>query len=290
MLSMTGCGYSDELFDDYQVSVEIKSLNNRFLEINLRSPSILNKFDILIRSQIKKYVTRGKIDITITIKEIMRDFEITPDIELAEKYYNAYNKIRSSIPQIRDSIRLSNILNAEGVIRIDEKHDTNKLWQATEKSLISALEELYKTKQAEGKDTMEDLKNILSKIENSLEEVVSNSDEYVRIYEERLREKITELVENLDEERVIHEVAIMSTKVDINEEIVRLKSHINMFKDTINNSENESVGRKLDFISQEMHREINTIGSKSNLIEISNSVINMKTELEKIKEQLRNVE
>ena len=290
MLSMTGYGFSEDVFSDFQVSVEVKSLNNRFLDINVKLPYLLNKYDSAMRNIVKKYTKRGKIDIYVSIKGIKHDFNIKPDLDLADKYYETYDKILWHLKSkgLRDNIRLFNILNADGVITIDEKQDTEKIWTGTEQLLKNSLEQLVETKLREGNETKNDLLKIISTMEDNLQEIKNYAQKSIKIYEEKIRTKILELIENVDEERLLQEVAIMSTKIDINEEINRLSTHILLLKDTI--EENSSIGRKLDFISQEMHREINTIGSKSTYIEISNNIINMKTLLEQLKEQIRNIE
>ncbi len=292
MLSMTGYGFSEEIYDGYQVSVEVKSLNNRFLDINIKLPYVINNYDSAIRNITKKYAKRGKIDILITLVETSHDFEIKPDLILSERYYDTFDAILKHLKDkgLRDNVRLFNLINAEGIINVNEKHNAEKIWTGTEQQLIKALEQLVVSKEKEGYETKSDLQKIITYMENQLKEIKKYSEESITKYEEKLRKKITDLLEEkkIDEERVLQEVAIMSSKVDINEEINRLSSHIQFFRNTL--EEEESVGRRLDFISQEINREINTIGSKSLHIGVSNIIINMKTELEKLKEQIRNIE
>ncbi len=294
MISMTGYGHSEEVFEDFQIMVEIRSLNNRFLDINLRTPYLLNSYDVQIRNKIKRYVKRGKIDLMITIDETAHDIEIIPDLETTEKYYNAFNTILNHVKSMdvnfRDNIRLFNLLNSDGVINVREKKDAEKIWDKVEGLLTNALDQLVESRTREGEVIKTDLEKLNLFIEDKLEHIKKYTDESLKNYEDKLRSKMKELLEdsNIEEDKILQEVATMSTKTDINEELNRLASHIKLFKDTI--WEEDSVGRKLDFVTQEMHREINTIGAKSNHIEISNIIINMKTELEKIKEQIRNVE
>lgn len=294
MLSMTGYGYAEEIYEEFQITVEMRSLNNRFLDINLRTPYLLNSYDVKIRNIIKDYVKRGKIDLMINIDETSHDVEIIPDMDTVDKYYMAFDKILKHVKTIdnnfRDNIRLFNLLNAEGVINVREKKDAEKIWDKVESMLITALEQLVESRTKEGEGIKEDLSSINEYLKEKLHLIKGYSDESMKNYEDKLKTKMKELLQdaNIEEDKILQEVAAMSTKTDINEEMNRLESHIKLFKDTI--QEDDSVGRKLDFISQEMHREINTIGAKSNHIEISNVIINMKTELEKIKEQIRNVE
>ncbi|MFW5891103.1 MAG: YicC/YloC family endoribonuclease [bacterium] len=292
MYSMTGYGNAEEQYEDFHLSVEIKSLNNRYLDINIKLPYIMNTYENSIRNIIKQKINRGKLDIMVNLNEINHNFEIRPDLNLAEKFYDTYKEILNHLNHkgLRDNVRLFNLLNAEGVINIEERQNVEEIWKATEKLLNSSLDNLLLSREREGNETKENLSKIINIIEKHLIIVKNNSEESIKKYEEKLRNKINEFIEEnkMNEERVLQEVASMSTKVDINEEINRLTSHINLFKDTL--TKKESVGRKLEFITQELHREINTIGAKSNSIEISNIIIEMKTELEKIKEQLRNVE
>lgn len=292
MLSMTGYSFVEEVYDDFQLSIEVKSLNNRFLDINLKLPYVLNSFDVKIRNIIKKYAKRGKIDVTLNFKELVHNFEIKPDLLLAKKYYKSFDGIKKYLEKegLKDNVRLFNILNAEGVIVIDEKKNLDHIWEKTEILAHKAGKLFIESKEIEGENTKKDLVKIVSYLEDHIKEIEKYSDISVKKYEEKLKNKVIELLQDkkIEEERILQEVAIMATKIDINEELSRLLSHMNLIKNTL--KEDSSIGRKLDFISQEINREINTIGSKSLHIDISNITINMKTELEKLKEQIRNIE
>ncbi len=294
MISMTGYGYSEETYEFIRISVEIKTVNNRFLDINLRNPYVLNSYDGKIRNKIRDQIKRGKIDVYINLHRLVNDYEIIPDVETAVLYYKTFNEIKDRLkkedPSFNDNAKLSDIINAEGIISVKEKRDSEKIWEKVEMILEDSIGKLMHSKKLEGENTRKDLDHLINSIDTNLQEIKNHTGDFIKCFEEKIRNKMEELLKDssINEERIMQEVSIMSTKTDVNEEIKRLESHIALFKDTMDKEEHS--GRKLDFISQEILREINTIGSKSPNIEISNIIINMKTELEKIKEQIRNVE
>lgn len=288
MISMTGYGYLEVRENDLDITIEIKSVNNRYTDINIKIPYLLNSYEKNIRNLILQKAQRGKIDINIYIKDKNQDYKINVNLPLAKKYYDCFYSIINEF-NLKDDIRLSYFLKAEGVIEIDEKKDTDQLWEILEKNIKVVLEEFYLSKKAEGEETKKHILNCINIIEEKLNFVKDNSKDFIKIYEDKIKKKIKELVgDGYDENRILMEVALLGSKCDITEELERLSSHIKQFK--IICEKEEAIGRQLEFISQEINREINTIGSKANSIIISEQIIDMKTELEKIKEQIRNIE
>lgn len=292
MYSMTGYGFTEEVYEDFQVSVELRSLNNKYLDINIRIPYHLGFFEPKIKNIIKNYVKRGKIDVSINLQETIHNFKIIPDLALADAYYDAFRQVIKHFKgKIGDKVNLNHIILSNGVINVDKGVNIEKFWQGIEKALSSSINQLNENKKMEGDSTKKDLEEIIEYLDGNLNKISNYSIESITKYEQKLKNKIKDLLENkqIGEDRILQEVAIMSTKIDINEEVSRLFSHINLFREAIK-EENDSVGRKLEFISQEMSREMNTISSKANHSEISTLIIDMKIKLEQIKEQIRNIE
>ncbi len=285
---MTGYGYIETTENNIDIVVEIKSVNNRYCDINIKMPYFLNPYERDIKEMILKKAQRGKIDAVVLIKDKTPNYKITANPELAKKYYDCFAELIDEL-DLNDSVRLSYMLKSEGVIVIEEDRDAERLWNILAKYIDTCLNQYYETKKSEGEQTKKHVLDCLSNIEKSADTIKKNIKEYSKVYEEKVRKKIFDLVgEDFDENRILQEVGIIASKTDISEELERLTSHIKQFKKQC--KKNDAVGRQLDFISQEMNREINTIGAKSNSVEISEYVIDMKTELEKIKEQIRNIE
>lgn len=288
MYSMTGYGYSEIKNDNVDIIVEIKSVNNRYCDINFKMPYFLNSFENEIKSLILKKANRGKIDIIIILSEKNPTYKMSTNLSLANQYLKIYSDLLNSL-DIKDDIKLMHIAKAEGVISVEADRDGEKFWKTVRKQVEKALKDFHATKEVEGKETEKHILECLAKIEDNLDKIRKNSKDYMKVFEEKIKNKIAELIDGeIDENRILHEVGIIASKTDIDEEIERLSSHLKQFKKTCKRK--EAIGRQLEFISQEMNREINTIGSKANSIKISELIIEMKTELEKIKEQLRNIE
>jgi uncharacterized protein (TIGR00255 family) len=288
MLSMTGYGYTETTEDNVDIVVEIKSVNNRYCDVNIKMPYFLNPYESDIKKMILKKAQRGKIDVVILLKDREPDYEIIANTELAKKYYNCYDNLINALG-LHDDVRFGYLLKAEGVITIQEDRDSERLWNMIKKYINQTLEQYYNSKKAEGEETSKHILECVENMEKQLSEIRSNMKEYTTNYEEKIRKKINDLIgDEFDENRVLQEVGIVAAKTDISEEVERLEAHVKQFKK--NCKKNDAIGRQLDFISQEMNREINTIGAKANSVDISENVIGMKIELEKIKEQIRNVE
>ena len=290
--SMTGFGRCEITEGDRKFTVEMKGVNHRYLDANIRMPKKLNFFDSAIRSLLKKYAQRGKVDIFITYEDMSENqVSLKYNEPLAKEYLTYFKQMEESFG-LENDIRVSALSRCTEVLTMEEQApDEEALWNGLKKALEGALEQFVETREAEG----ENLKNdILSKLEGMLEKVSyieNRSPEIVAEYREKLEEKVKELLADtqMDEGRIAAEVVIFADKICTDEEVVRLKSHISHMRETFL-SEEGGIGRKLDFIAQEMNREANTILSKANDIEVSNCAIDLKTEIEKIREQVQNIE
>ncbi len=288
--SMTGFGSASLLTDKFTIEVEIKSINSRFLDIAVRLPRSLNSKEIEIRNLIKKSINRGKISLNIFLKK-----------EGAENGIPSYNKeslvgiakLLKNIKadsELKEEIQLSDILSFHNVIFSDSSDYSEEEYKLTEKAILDSIDKLKIMRGDEGKQLVIDLQNRVTIIENVVDEIVELGKESVKEYFDKLKERAKELVEKFADydDRLKMELAMLSEKYDITEETVRLKSHINQFRQTLDSG--VEVGKKLNFVVQEMNREANTINNKSVSLEISNRGIIIKEELEKIREQIQNIE
>lgn len=291
MKSMTGYGRSEYKDERYEFTVEIKAINHRYKDFFLRIPKNLNSFENNIRKTINSFVGRGRVEVYIQYESLSKsERNIKLDIPLVQGYYNALVKINQELPQINQDIDLSLITSFPEVIRAVEKEDDiNELWNCLEIALKNALLQLDRSRLKEGEHLEAELLSRTTKIEERIKTIEKLSpivEEEYKVHLKKTIESYTQEIE-IDEHRLLTEVAIFVDKVSIREEITRLHSHILQFKLTFSE---DVIGRKLDFIVQEMNREINTIGSKSNNFSISSEVVEIKSELEKIREQIQNIE
>ena len=290
--SMTGFGRCEVSEGDRKFTVEMKGVNHRYLDANIRMPKKLNFFDSAIRTVLKQYVTRGKVDIFITYEDFTENqVALKYNESLAKEYLDAFKKMEETFG-LENDIRVSTVSRCPEVLTMEEQSaDEDELWKGLKKALEGALKQFVETRGIEG----ENLKNdIIAKLDGMYEKVASievRSPEIVAEYRAKLEEKVKELLADtqMDEGRIAAEVVIFADKICTDEEVVRLKSHIAHMKETFATEEN-GIGRKLDFIAQEMNREANTILSKANDIEVSNYAIDLKTEIEKVREQIQNIE
>lgn len=289
---MTGFGRCEVSEGDRKFTVEMKGVNHRYLDANIRMPKKLNFFDSAIRTVLKQYVTRGKVDIFITYEDLTENqVALKYNESLAKEYLDAFKKMEE-IFGLENDIRVSTVSRCPEVLTMEEQSaDEDELWKGLKKALEGALKQFVETRGIEG----ENLKNdIIAKLDGMSEKVACievRSPEIVAEYRAKLEEKVKELLADtqMDEGRIAAEVVIFADKICTDEEVVRLKSHIAHMKETFATEEN-GIGRKLDFIAQEMNREANTILSKANDIEVSNYAIDLKTEIEKVREQIQNIE
>lgn len=288
MTSMTGYSYVETSTETSTVSVEIKSVNSRFLDLTINLPPYLNQLESSFRAIISEKVVRGKIDVYIRVKETESDIEIAADTNAAKAYLDAIKKIADATGYSSD-IPLSLIISQPGVLNTNQNYDVEKYGQMISPVLKEALDKFCADRKREGENLKKDLLSKLSK----LEECAAFFKEWQPKMETNFKEQITAkfkelLADQVDENRIMTETAAMLVKYTINEEIVRLHSHLAAMKTEIEN--NPAPGKKLDFLCQEANREINTIGSKNQFAEVGAMVIASKDSLENIREQAKNVE
>jgi uncharacterized protein (TIGR00255 family) len=289
--SMTGYGRGEATVGGYESVVEIKSVNSRYCEISLRSPKSLNEREGDINRIIKEAFSRGRISAFVTVTDPTPEsvpYRVNP--AAVRSYRTLLDEIRREAG-IEEPVRLEHIIKYPDVLEADHvEENLDAIWQATEQAFQAACKGMQTMRLQEGAALRSELEERLAGIETKLREVERLSPIRVTSSAERMRERLTELIEEgrIDRERIEFEMAMLADKLDVREECVRLDSHLVQFREAI--ASGEPVGRKLNFLSQEMNREINTIGSKSNDADMAHLVVGMKEELEKIKEQVENVE
>ena len=289
--SMTGFGRCEITEGQRKFIVELKSVNHRYLDVNIRMPKKLNFFESAIRNLLKQYAQRGKVDIFITYEDSSENqVALKYNAALAEEYLS-YLKQMQECFGLDNDIRVSTLSRYPEVLTMEEQVvDEEELWNGLEKALKGAFTQFVETRTVEGENLKKD---ILAKLDEMLELVAyieTRSPEIVTEYRAKLENKVKELLGDtqIDEGRLAAEVIIFADKICTDEETVRLKSHIEHMRSTL--EEKEGIGRKLDFIAQEMNREANTILSKANDLDVSNHAIDLKTGIEKVREQIQNIE
>ena len=289
--SMTGFGKGNLEENGRRFNVEIKSVNNRYLDLNIKLPRQLNELEDRVRKYIASRISRGKIDIYINQEKFNEeDINANVDEKVADAYYNAFVTLKEKF-KLKDDITLSLLSRMPDVINVDKREDDiDEVWETLSKALDMAINMLVDMRLKEGLKLSKDIILRCDVILTKVLEIEKRSPEMVDEFREKILNRVKDYLKEVevDEARLLNEVAFFSDKCNITEEIVRLKSHIEQFKNTFNL--NEPTGRKLDFLIQEMNREINTIGSKSNDLTITNLVVEVKSELEKIREQIQNIE
>ncbi|MCL2765039.1 MAG: YicC family protein [Treponema sp.] len=288
MISMTGYAYREKTGQDLSVSAEIKGLNNRYLEIYVNLPPWLSMYEANIREKISSCCGRGKAEVFIRVREHNVPVNININKNAARAYYDALKKLSKELG-IKEKIGLASLLGMESVIEIEKNRDAERYWQEIQPLLDEAITAFCQEREREGKHTEEDILSHLGIIESSLKNISAFAPVIESTLKENIKMRFTELLGNqVDENRVIAETASLLLKYTISEEISRLASHLAEFR--AETQKNKRPGKKLDFLCQEINREINTIGSKSAIIEVSSEVLRMKETLENIREQLRNIE
>jgi uncharacterized protein (TIGR00255 family) len=289
--SMTGFGRGFETFEDMEITVEMRSVNHRYLEVYQRVPRSCGFLEDSLKAVINEEIKRGKIDLNLKIKSKGKeDIEILPNVNLARKYFEAISEIAKELG-VKREVRLETILKYPDVLEISEiEADEESLSQKVLKVANDALSELVEMRINEGKVLKEDIEERLSMLEEMALRLDKNSNERINFYRERLFEKMSEVLEDasIDEGRILLEAAIYADRSSVEEETTRLKSHFSQMREMLRSD--EPVGRKLDFLIQEMNREVNTIGSKCSGLEDTSTVVEMKAEIEKIREQVQNIE
>lgn len=288
MTSMTGYSYIEQNTENAVVSVEIKSVNSRFLDLTVNLPPFLNPLESFFRDLVTKKVVRGKVDVFIRVKETESDVEITADTKAAKAYYDAIKKISDSIGYSQE-IPIGLIVSQPGVLNSSKNYDAEKYKEMILPVFNSSLDVFVKDRFREGENLKKDLLEKLVKLEECASFFKEWQPKMEAMFKEQITKKFNELLgDNADENRIMTETAAMLVKYTINEEIVRLSSHLEAMKNEIN--DNPVPGKKLDFICQEINREINTIGSKNQFTEVGAMVITAKDAIENIREQSKNVE
>lgn len=289
--SMTGFGRCEESNEEGKILVEMKSVNHRYCEINIRLPKKFLHFEPKIKNLIKQEVTRGKVDVYIKFLDYnSNSVRVKYNENLAQEYMDAFERMKERF-HIDNNVGISSLASFPEVITLEEKTtEEDKIWDTIEEVVVSATKKLLETKSREGKNLQKDILLKLEEISNYLLFIEEKAPQIVEDHYNKLRGKVDDLLGDtqIEESIIATEVATFADKVCVDEEIVRLKSHISNMKDTI--EEENGIGRKLDFITQEMNREANTILSKINDIEVASVAINLKTEVEKVREQIQNVE
>ncbi|WP_294350790.1 YicC/YloC family endoribonuclease [uncultured Clostridium sp.] len=290
--SMTSFGRAQgEEGKKYLFSIEMKSVNNRYLDINIRLPKFMIALEEEIRKIINKKLSRGKVDVFINYKSYgISEAKPKVNLELAKEYYECFRKLSDSLGIVND-VTVSKLAKFQDVITLEaEEENLEEILEEIKALLEVTLEKMLAMRVAEGEKLKEDILVKLVEIESYVKEIEGFAEQVPKQYKKRLEDRIKELTSNIsiDEERIANEVAIFADKAAVDEEVTRLYSHLNQMRKTL--ELNEPIGRKLDFIVQEMNRETNTIGSKCNDMDMTNLVINIKNLLEKIREQVQNIE
>lgn len=290
--SMTGFGRGEATADGISVTVELKTVNSRYLDISFRLPQSIQDKELELKELLQKHIERGKVNTSVRIDKAETG---VPEITFNEKLVTGYTKMLNDLRKsagIEDSVTLDNLLQFNNIFESREHNDEElkKIWTLTQKSAESAAKKLMQMRRQEGRQLEEDLNNRIDHIDKMLSIIMDKIEDRSAEIKADLLARINDLVESdkIDPDRLEMEVAILVDKMDITEEIVRTQSHIKFFRKAVNND--QSVGRRLNFLSQEINREINTIGSKANDSEISQYVVQAKESLEQIREQVQNVE
>ena len=289
--SMTGFGRQEVTEGNRKFTVEIKSVNHRYLDVNIKMPKKLNFFESSIRSLLKEYMERGKVDLFISYEDYSeKNGALKYNEDIAGQYLAYLNEMAEHF-KLENDIRVSTLSRYPEVFTMEEQTiDEKELWSVLEKAIRGACEQFVASRIKEGEHLRADLCDKLDGMLTYVDFIEERSPVLLIEYKERLEEKVKELLgdKQIDDARIATEVTIFADKVCVDEETVRLKSHIKSTKETL--MAGGSVGRKLDFIAQEMNREANTILSKANDLEISDIGINLKTDIEKVREQIQNIE
>lgn len=289
--SMTGFGRFEESNEKRRVSVEMKSVNHRYLDLNIKMPRKLNAFEPRIRSFLKSRLSRGKVDIYISFEDYeKRSSFLKYNAALAKTYMEHLRQISEDFSLDMD-IRTSTLSRYPEVLTMEEENDDDEsIWEIVQKAINAACDAFVASREKEGEALKNDLMGKLHGMEPLIDQVEERAPEILKEHRERLLEKVTELLgdTHIEESRIASEIVIYADKICTDEETVRLRSHLNNMMDVLETG--EEIGRKLDFIAQEMNREANTILSKANDKITSDIGIRLKTEIEKIREQIQNIE
>ena len=289
--SMTGFGRCEAVTDECKISVEIKAVNHRYLDLSIKMPKKFNYFEAAMRTLLKDYIQRGKVDVFITYEDYTEDqVSLKYNSTLAAEYMKNFEKMAEQFG-LEDDVTVSMLSRCPEVLTMEQvPEDEEHMWAMLQEVLKGAAENFVETRLREGENLKNDLIGKLDHMLSMVDFIEERSPKILEEYRQRLGDKVRELLQNstIDESRILTEVTVFADKICVDEETVRLRSHIEGMKKELRAG--GSVGRKLDFIAQEMNRESNTILSKSNDLEISDQGILLKTEIEKVREQIQNIE
>ncbi len=289
--SMTGFGRYEISEAQRKFTVEMKAVNHRYLDVSIKLPKKLSFFEVSVRNLLKKYIERGKVDLFVTYEEYAENNVcLRYNRELAKEYLKYIGQMAGEFG-LENDVKLSTLSRYPEILMMEEQTaDEEELWKGLEAAICGAAENFVRTRAAEGEHLKADLLGKLDDMLSHVDFIAQRSPEIIAQYREKLRDKVRELLEDtqIDEARLLTEVTLFADKVCVDEELVRLKSHISQTKEALIGG--GSVGRKLDFIAQEMNREANTILSKTTDLEVSEHAIELKTEIEKVREQIQNIE
>ena len=289
--SMTGFGRCEIVDAQKKIVIDLRSVNHRYCDINVKLPRMYLYLEDKIKDYVGKRVHRGKIDVSLYFESyVSQNKAISLDKELLKNYYEVLSEIKETC-NLRHDIGLSDLTRFSDIfIARQEEEDQEAVWQMVRSCLEKAVDDLEAMREREGSRMVEDLRLRAKNVLSDLSQVEVLAAKMAEGYAQRLRERMKELLEDVpvDEPRFLTEVALMADRVCVSEETVRLRSHFNELENIL--GEAEGIGRKLDFLVQEMNREVNTIGSKANDLQISKLVVNMKAEIEKLREQIQNIE
>lgn len=290
--SMTGFGRCEVMEGERKFTVEMKGVNHRYLDVNIRMPKKLNFFETAIRSLLKQSIQRGKVDIFISYEDFTENqMSLKYNESLAQEYMDCFGRMKEQF-SLENDIRVSTLSRCPEVLTMEEQViDEEELWNGLKKALEGAIGQFVETRTLEGSNLKKDIIEKLDGLLDLVGYIEERTPKIVAEYREKLEAKVRELLEDtqIEESRIAAEVVIFADKICTDEEVVRLRSHIIHMKETLQ-SEEAGIGRKLDFIAQEMNREANTILSKANDLEVSDKAIALKTEIEKVREQIQNIE
>jgi len=288
--SMTGFGHDERTRDGVGVTVEIRTVNHRYCDIYLRMPKQLNCFEDRVRAAISSQITRGKIDVFVTLDSQTADsHEVVLDEKLAASYLSALRKLSAQFG-LRDDVSASTLSRFPEILKVERKDEGELLGDLLEETVLGSVAALGAMREREGERLGESLVANLDNISGFVGRIAERAPTVVLEFKERLDNRIAELVDaqKLDPVRLATEVALFSDKCSIEEELVRLRSHFSQLREML--AAGSPIGKKLDFLIQEMNREVNTIGSKSNNLDITRMVVELKSEIEKMREQIQNIE
>lgn len=290
--SMTGFGRCEIVNEDAKITVEMKAVNHRYLDLGIKMPRRFNVYESAIRAKIKELgVERGKVDVFINCEDYKEEQgTLKFNVALAQEYVSVFRRMQEELG-VENDLRASTLARMPEVLTIEqEEDDEEELWQMLQDGICGAVENFNQTRIKEGENLKLDLIGKLDHMEEVVNQIENRSPGVIQEYRERITAKVTEFLENtsVDDSRIAAEVTLFADKVCTDEETVRLHSHIHMMKDNLLTG--GSLGRKLDFLAQEMNREANTILSKANDLQVSELGISLKTEIEKVREQIQNIE